>query len=105
MLRRNPTDAERLLWQALTKDRRFAGQFKRQTPVGRHIPDFVSFTHRMAIELVNAGETDAIARDRAGRRAWLEERDYRVIDIDVADVERDLAAELARLEAGLRREQ
>ena len=25
-------------------DRRFAGQFKRQTPVGRHIPDFVSFS-------------------------------------------------------------
>ena len=32
LLRRNPTDAERILWQALTKDRRFAGQFKRQTP-------------------------------------------------------------------------
>src|SRR5450759_3344495 len=43
LLRRNPTDAERILWQALTTDRRFAGQFKRQTPVGRHIPDFVSF--------------------------------------------------------------
>ena len=42
LLRRNPTDAERILWQALTRDRRFAGQFKRQTPVGRHIPDFVS---------------------------------------------------------------
>src|ERR1700751_1458975 len=35
LLRRNPTDAERILWQALTRDRRFAGQFKRQTPVGR----------------------------------------------------------------------
>src|SRR6195256_4851468 len=31
LLRRNPTDAERILWQALTRDRRFAGQFKRQT--------------------------------------------------------------------------
>src|SRR6202158_2623243 len=46
LLRRNPTDAERILWQALVTDRRFAGQFKRQTPVGRHIPDFVSFVHR-----------------------------------------------------------
>jgi len=26
-----------MLWRALTTDRRFAGQFKRQTPVGRHI--------------------------------------------------------------------
>ena len=53
LLRRNPTDAERILWQALTSDRRFAGQFKRQTPVGRQIPDFVSFVHRIAIELIN----------------------------------------------------
>jgi tRNA/rRNA methyltransferase len=101
LLRRNPTDAERLLWQALTRDRRFAGQFKRQTPVGRHIPDFVSFVHRIAIELVNAGETEAIGADRSSRRAWLEERGYRVIEMTVGDVEADLEAELARLEAML----
>ena len=101
LLRRNPTDAERILWQALTRDRRFAGQFKRQTPVGRHIPDFVSFVHRLAIELVNAGESDAIGTDRAKRRAWLEARDYRVVDMQVADVERDLDGELARLEGSL----
>jgi tRNA/rRNA methyltransferase len=101
MLRRNPTDADRILWQALTRDRRFAGQFKRQTPVGRHIPDFVSFVHRIAIELVNPGESEAIAAERAARQAWLEARDYKVVRIDVAEVERDLAAELARLEASL----
>jgi len=66
LLRRNPTDAERMLWQALTKDRRFAGQFKRQTPVGRHIPDFVSFVQRLAIELENPGETEAIVSDPRG---------------------------------------
>jgi tRNA/rRNA methyltransferase len=102
LLRRNPTDAERLLWQALTKDRRFAGQFKRQTPVGRHIPDFVSFVHRIAIELENPDESDAIVADRAARRAWLEQRGYRVINMRVADVERDLTGELARLETSLR---
>jgi len=101
LLRRNPTDAERLLWQALTRDRRFAGQFKRQTPVGRHIPDFVSFAHRLAIELVNANETETIAADRAARRAWLQSRDYAVIDIAAGDVEADLARELARLEAAI----
>src|SRR5882757_4315795 len=101
LLRRNPTDAERILWQALTRDRRFAGLFKRQTPVGRHIPDFVSFVQRIAIELENPGESETIVADRAARRAWLEARDYRVIAMRVADVEHDLAAELARLEAGL----
>ena len=69
LLRRNPTDAERSLWQALTSDRRFAGQFKRQTPVGRHIPDFVSFVHRIAIELVNANESRRRSSPTAPRGA------------------------------------
>jgi len=101
LLRRNPTDAERILWQALTRDRRFAGQFKRQTPVGRQIPDFVSFVHRLAIELVNANESEAIAADRAARQAWLESRNYRVIAMNAGDVEADLDKQLARLEAML----
>jgi tRNA/rRNA methyltransferase len=101
LLRRNPTDAERILWQALTTDRRFAGQFKRQTPVGRHIPDFVSFVHRVAVELINPGETRVIVDDRAARQAWLEARGYRVVAMPVASVEGDLAAELDRLEASL----
>jgi tRNA/rRNA methyltransferase len=104
LLRRNPTDAERILWQALTRDRRFAGQFKRQTPVGRQIPDFVSFVHRLAIELVNANESEAIVADRATRRTWLESRDYRVIEMKVGDVERDLEAELTRLEKAITNE-
>src|ERR1700726_3574780 len=94
LLRRNPTDAERILWQALTRARRFAGQFKRQTPVGRQIPDFVSFVHRIAIELVNAGESKAIAADRVSRRTWLESRDYRVIEMKVGDVDADLDNDL-----------
>ena len=101
MLRRNPTDAERILWQALTTDRRFAGQFKRQTPVGRHIPDFVSFVHRVAIELINPDESETIKKDRNLRQAWLEQRGYRVINMDVATIEGDVAAELDRLESTL----
>src|SRR5438128_5866754 len=101
LLRRNPTDAERILWQALTSDRRFAGQFKRQTPVGRHIPDFVSFLHPIAIEPFKPAETDAIVTDRAARGAWMEARGYKVVHMRVADVERDLAAELDRLESSL----
>jgi tRNA/rRNA methyltransferase len=101
LLRRNPTDAERILWQALTTDRRFAGQFKRQTPVGRHIPDFVSFVHRLAIELINPDETDVIAKDRSVRREWLESRGYKVVDMKAAAIEADLATELDRLQSGV----
>ena len=97
LLRRNPTDAERVLWDALRTDRRFAGQFKRQTPVGRHIPDFVSFARRVAIEIEHPGETGIIASDRAQRRQWLEERGYRVVQLAAADIERDPLAVLDRL--------
>ncbi len=66
LLRRNPTEAERALWQALTNDRRFAGRgFKRQTPVGQHICDFVSFPLRLVIDLVPADESAAAAKARA----------------------------------------
>jgi tRNA/rRNA methyltransferase len=103
LLRRNPTDAERILWQALTSDRRFAGRFKRQTPIGRHIPDFVSFPHRLVIELVGPDETDVIVRDRAARRAWLQARHYRVLTMAVADVEANATIELDRLASELAR--
>jgi tRNA/rRNA methyltransferase len=104
LLRRNTSDAERALWKALTKDRRFAGQFKRQTPVGRQIPDFVSFAYRLAVELIAANEAAEVGRDRDERRAWLEQRDYRVVDVREADVMSDLEAVLASLETRLGRE-
>ncbi|HEY0236965.1 MAG TPA: DUF559 domain-containing protein, partial [Afipia sp.] len=103
LLRRNPTDAERVLWQALTTDRRFAAQFKRQTPVGRHIPDFVSFVRRIAIEIVNDGESETIARDRAARTAWLQERGYRVCALPAKRIENDLAATLSLIESEIQR--
>jgi len=98
LLRRNTSDAERVLWKSLTRDRRFAGQFKRQTPVGRQIPDFVSFVHRLAIELIAESEPVDVGQDRSERRAWLEQRDYRVVDIREADVTGDLESVLAALE-------
>src|SRR3954467_5092091 len=101
LLRRNPTDAERILWQALTTDRRFAGRFKRQTPVGRHIPDFVSFVKRAGVGLGNGGGGEVIVADRAARKAWLEQRDYKVVSVTTADVEGDLDAVLDRLQGSL----
>jgi tRNA/rRNA methyltransferase len=100
LLRRNPTDAERNLWTALINDRRFAGRgFKRQTPIGRHICDFVSFPLRLVIDLVPDEENAAAAASRSERRAWLVERDYRVVEIGAEDVAVDISAVLDRLAA------
>jgi tRNA/rRNA methyltransferase len=99
LLRRNPTEAERLLWGALTNDRRFAGKFRRQTPVGPHIPDFVSFPLRVALDLVGEDETEAAAAARAEKGAWLAQRGYRVLTVSAAQVETDLGSALDGLEA------
>jgi tRNA/rRNA methyltransferase len=97
-LRRNPTEAERTLWQALTNDRRFAGRgFKRQVPVGPHITDFVSFPLKCVIDLAPPLEPAEAVRNRAEKRAYLEERDYRVVEVKVDEVEQDLAKALERL--------
>jgi tRNA/rRNA methyltransferase len=91
LLRRNPTEAERILWQALTNDRRFAGRgFKRQVPIGPHITDFVSFPLKCVIDLVPEGESEAAVRARADKRAYLAERSYRVCEVRAAQVERDV---------------
>jgi len=98
LLRRNPTEAERMLWDALTRDRRFAGRgFKRQVPIGAHINDFVSFPLRIVVDVVPAEEGAAAAAARSERIAWLEQRGYRVVAVGVAQIEADLAGTLDRL--------
>jgi tRNA/rRNA methyltransferase len=102
LLRRNPTEAERLLWQALVNDRRFAArEFKRQVPVGPHIPDFVSFPLRTVIDLVPADESDEAQASRQDKRAWLTERGYAIVEVEAAAVEADVSAALERLLAAL----
>src|SRR5580692_5529138 len=95
LLRRNPTKAERALWEALVNNRRFAGRgFKRQTPIGQHICDFVSFPLRTAIDLLPTDESAAAARIREEKNAWLKAHDYKVLGIFDRDVESDMAAVL-----------
>jgi tRNA/rRNA methyltransferase len=106
LLRRNPTDAERALWHALTNDRRFAGKgIKRQVPVGPHITDFVSFPLRLVIELVPAQESKIAAKARGERRAWLIERGYRVLDIAADAVEAGLPVVLDHLARAIAEDQ
>ena len=102
LLRRNPTDAERALWEALTKDRRFAGHgFKRQVPVGPHITDLVSFPLRTVIDIVPGEESEAGRKTRNDKYAWLGERGYRVLPVRVADIDADVGQVLDGLAAAI----
>jgi tRNA/rRNA methyltransferase len=100
LLRRNPTEAERALWNALVNDRRFAGRgFKRQTPIGPHICDFVSFPLHVVIDLVPADESAVAAKARADKRAWLAARDYVVVEVKMGDIDADITKVLDALAA------
>jgi tRNA/rRNA methyltransferase len=104
LLRRNPTDAERALWHTLTNDRRFAGRgFKRQTPVGQHIFDFVSFPLRLVVDLVPADEGAAAATARAQKTGWLKAHDYTVVPLFAGEIESDMAAALDRIDQAIGR--
>jgi tRNA/rRNA methyltransferase len=98
LLRRNPTEAERALWQALVNDRRFAGRgFKRQTPIGPHICDFVSFPLKVVLDLVSADESAAATKARAAKHEWLDARGYTIIALSTEQVESDMAGSLQRI--------
>ena len=76
-LRREMTDAERLLWRHLRKKQLGYG-FRRQMPFGRYIVDFVCFDRRLIIEVDGEHHADQVAYDTA-RTKWLESHGFRVL--------------------------
>jgi very-short-patch-repair endonuclease len=70
-LRKNATDAERMLWQHL-RLRQFAGyKFRRQQPLGNYFVDFVCLRKRLVIEVDGGQHHSQLAYDEQ-RSAWLE---------------------------------
>ena len=49
-MRKNPTEAESVLWQFLSGDK-MGVHFRRQHPVFGYIPDFICISHRLIIEV------------------------------------------------------
>jgi type I restriction enzyme M protein len=79
-LRKNQTDAERLLWNLL-RDRQLGGfKFRRQKPLGKYILDFYCAQKKLAIELDGLGhaENDQIKYDEI-RTAYLESAGVQVL--------------------------
>jgi tRNA/rRNA methyltransferase len=61
----------------------------------------VSFPLRTVLDVVPAGESSAAAQVRDEKRAWLGERDYRVIELRATDIESDVKRVLDRLDVEL----
>jgi very-short-patch-repair endonuclease len=79
-MRKEQTDAERLVWREL-RGRRFAHfKSRRQATVGRYFGDFVCFEKNLVLELDGGqhAEREQQAWD-ATRTAWLESQGFTVI--------------------------
>ena len=77
-LRREATEAERLLWARLRSRRFRAVKFRRQHPMGPYIVDFVDQEHGLIVELDGGQHTEQQAYDER-RTRWLESRGFTVL--------------------------
>jgi very-short-patch-repair endonuclease len=85
-LRRDMTLAERIIWHAV-RAHRFGAGFRRQTPIGPYIADFLSHSAKLIIE-IDGGQhfEDAHERRDAIRDAYLRARGFRVLRFNNHDV-------------------
>ena len=77
-LRKNATDAERLLWRHLRLRQVDGCRFRRQRPMGLYIVDFVCLEKRVVVEVDGGQHSEATVYD-AERDRWLRAEGYRVL--------------------------
>ncbi len=95
-LRRFPTEAEAVLWEALRAHRLDGLKFRRQHPIGPFIADFYCHPCRLVIEI--DGDLHDKERD-AARTSYLQDQGYRVIRFWNREVLEDLPSVLQRIKA------
>jgi very-short-patch-repair endonuclease len=86
-LRKDDTEAERRLWEAL-RNRRLAGfKFVRQLSIGPYIADFACRDHKLIVEVDGATHgTEAEVSHDERRGAYLREQGYRILRFCNEDV-------------------
>jgi very-short-patch-repair endonuclease len=86
-LRKNSTDAERILWSELRDHRLNGASFRRQVPIATYIADFVCHAAKLVIEL-DGGQHFSDAQEVADirRSAIIEAKGFRVLRFTNHDV-------------------
>jgi very-short-patch-repair endonuclease len=86
-LRANFTNAERIIWSALRGHRMSGARFRRQTPIGPYIVDFVCHAARLVIEIDGGQHFESKEEQRDARRdAYLTGKGFRVLRFNNHDV-------------------
>ncbi|PKN39326.1 MAG: DNA (cytosine-5-)-methyltransferase [Deltaproteobacteria bacterium HGW-Deltaproteobacteria-2] len=78
VLRKRPTDAEKLLWKQLRLKQIEGFKFRRQQPIDNYIVDFVCFEKRIVIE-VDGGQHATQSEDDIARDTYLRRQEFKVL--------------------------
>jgi very-short-patch-repair endonuclease len=90
-LRRDSTKAEQILWRVVRAHRLLGIGFRRQTPIGPYIVDFVSHAAKVVVELDGGQHYDNAHEARDARRdRFLRAKGFRVLRFSNHDVTTNL---------------
>jgi very-short-patch-repair endonuclease len=101
-LRKNSTDAERILWSELRDHRLIGASFRRQVPIENYIADFVCHAAKLIIEL-DGGQhfSDGQEAADARRSAIIEANGFRVLRFSNHDLMSNRAGVLETIAAAV----
>ncbi len=103
-LRKNPTDAERHLWNQLRARRLNGFKFRRQRPFGPYVCDFICLEASVVVELDGSQHVEQMAYDES-RDAFLRSYGFRVLRFWNIDVISNTKAVLETIFEGLHRKE
>jgi leucyl-tRNA synthetase len=100
--RKNPTEAEEILWRELRNRKLNGYKFRRQHPVAGYIPDFICLEKNLVIE-IDGGyhEEEDQQRFDIARTKWMEEHGYRLLRFTNDEVINNIAIVLQKLQKAL----
>ncbi len=101
-LRKNSTDAERILWSELRDHRLNGAGFRRQVPIGNYIADFMCHATKLVIEL-DGGQhfSEQGEQADAARAAAIEAKGFRVLRFSNHEVMTNRAGVLETIAAAV----
>ncbi|MDQ4420704.1 endonuclease domain-containing protein [Sphingobium sp. DEHP117] len=94
-MRREPTEAERRLWRALSRSQLDEHKFRRQATIGNRIADFFCPAKGLIIEV--DGETHDVERDRERDESLARETGFVTVRFSNADVMRNIEGVVEQL--------
>jgi very-short-patch-repair endonuclease len=97
-LRREQTDAEKLLWYCLRNRQLFGLKFRRQYPVGSYILDFYCYEYKLCVELDGGQHYESVGiQHDEQRQAFLTSHGISTLRFSNRDVLQHLEAVLLQI--------